>query len=127
MTQIGLFHSFFCIPNVNVFQVNEAAVKEWETFKDERAAGVEEIKDLRQRVAEEQERRKAERESRGEIDADKEMATVNDSPTAEKSKDGMDVDDTPGEVSTKDESKDEPDVKDESAAMQADDDDAVEY
>jgi hypothetical protein len=108
-------------------EVNEAAVKEWETFKDERAAGVEEIKDLRQRVAEEQERRKAERESRGEIDADKEMATVNDSPTAEKSKDGMDVDDTPGEVSTKDESKDEPDVKDESAAMQADDDDAVEY
>jgi hypothetical protein len=48
----------------------------------------------------------------------------------EKPKDGMDVDDAPAETATKDESKDatvEPDAKDESAAMQADDDDAVEY
>jgi hypothetical protein len=117
--------------HTGILQVKEASEKEWEMFKDERAAGVEEIKGLRQRVAEEQERRKAERESRGEAEPDKEMAPVNDSPTAEKSKDRMDVDDTPAETAAaKDESKDataEPDAKDEPAAMLADDDDAVEY
>jgi hypothetical protein len=59
------------------------------------------------------------------------MVGVNDSPTVEKSKDGMDVDDAPAHSAPMDESKatviPEPDVKDESAAMQADDDDAVEY
>ena len=118
----------YCWPIL--LQVKEAAEKEWEKFKEERAIGVEEIKELRQHVAEEQERRKAERESRGEIEVDKEMTTVNDSPIAEKAKDGMDIDDAPAGSATKEESKDavaEPDVKDESVAMQADDDDAVEY
>ncbi|KIM77831.1 hypothetical protein PILCRDRAFT_825056 [Piloderma croceum F 1598] len=111
-------------------EVKEAAKKEWQTFKDERAAGVEEIKELRQRVAEELERRKVDRESRGEGEADKDTTAVNDSPTADKPKDGMDVDDAPAETAAKDESKDatvELDAKDEPAAMQADDDDAVEY
>lgn len=118
------------IPNNNIRQVKEAAEKEWDTFKEERAKGVEEIKDLRQRVAEEQERRKAERESRRDSENDKEMAAADDSPTVEKSRDGMDVDDVPVEAATKDDGKDavaEPDAKDESAAMRADDDDAVEY
>jgi len=111
-------------------EVKEAAEKEWETFKNERAAGVQEIKELRQRVAEEQERRKTERERRGELEADKEMAAVNDSPTVEKSKDRMDVDDVSAEAAAKDDGKDavaEPDGKDESSVMHADDDDAVEY
>ncbi|KAI0363395.1 hypothetical protein BV20DRAFT_975747 [Pilatotrama ljubarskyi] len=42
-------------------EVKEAAEKEWEAFKAERAAGIEEIKRLRQRVAEEENRRKVER------------------------------------------------------------------
>lgn len=41
--------------------MKEAAEKEWETFKSERAAGVEEISRLRQRAAEEEERKKQER------------------------------------------------------------------
>jgi len=110
-------------------EVKEAGEKEWQTFKAERSMVTEEIKEMRQRVAEEQERRKAERESRGD-DVDKEMVAADVSPVVEKSKDRMDVDDISAESALKDESKDvvaEPDVKDESAAMQADDDDAVEY
>ena len=42
-------------------QVTEAAEKEWEEFKAERTAGVEEITHLRERVAEEESRRKTER------------------------------------------------------------------
>ncbi|KAI0666955.1 hypothetical protein C8Q78DRAFT_1055715 [Trametes maxima] len=42
-------------------EVKEATEKEWEDFKSERAAGVEDINKLRQRVAEEESRRKAER------------------------------------------------------------------
>ncbi len=42
-------------------QVAEAAEKEWEEFKEERAAGIEEITQLRQRVAQEEARKKVER------------------------------------------------------------------
>ncbi|KAI0359371.1 hypothetical protein OH77DRAFT_1395535 [Trametes cingulata] len=42
-------------------EVKEAAEKEWEVFKAERAAGVEEINRLRQRVAEEEKRKKTEK------------------------------------------------------------------
>ena len=41
--------------------MKEAAEKEWEEFKAERTAGVEEIGHLRERVAEEEERKKTER------------------------------------------------------------------
>ncbi|KAI0764290.1 hypothetical protein BD413DRAFT_190870 [Trametes elegans] len=47
-------------------EVKEAAEKEWEAFKAERAAGIEEINGLRKRVAEEEDRRKAERPEGGE-------------------------------------------------------------
>lgn len=42
-------------------QVKEAAEKEWEEFHKERTHGIEEITRLRQRVAEEEERKKGER------------------------------------------------------------------
>lgn len=109
-------------------------------FKEERAAGVEEIGILRKKVAEELERKKAEREEAGiAADGDKEMATPVDATgltLSDKSKDvvTMEVDDTPqvAEAASKDgqASKEKDTVtetKDESAAMQADDDDAVEY
>ncbi|KAI9063961.1 hypothetical protein FKP32DRAFT_1591996 [Trametes sanguinea] len=42
-------------------EVQEAAEKEWEAFKAERTAGIEEINKLRQRVADEENRQKSER------------------------------------------------------------------
>ncbi|PSS05534.1 hypothetical protein PHLCEN_2v3736 [Hermanssonia centrifuga] len=42
-------------------EVTEAAEKEWETFRAERTTSVEDISGLRQRVAEEEERKKSER------------------------------------------------------------------
>lgn len=121
-------------------QVKEAAENEWNMFKDERTSGVEEISQLRQRVAEEQERKKAERLSRNEpepeAEADKEMVPQSEEATAlVKPKDDvqMDVDDTAAETKPKQEeivAKEvpaEPEVKEEPVAMQADDDDAVEY
>lgn len=114
-------------------QVKEAAEKEWDAFKTERTLGVEEISQLRQRVAEEQERKKAERLSRAELDADKEMVP-SDQPAPVKKEDvQMDVDDTAAtETKTKEdiatkEAPAEPELKEEPTAMQADDDDAVEY
>ncbi|KAI0644784.1 hypothetical protein C8Q79DRAFT_1010941 [Trametes meyenii] len=68
-------------------EVKEATEKEWEDFKTERAAGVEEINKLRQRVAEEESRRKAERPQADEnapksasarLEEDTKMAVEND-------------------------------------------------
>jgi hypothetical protein len=118
-----------------VLQVKDAAEKEWDAFKIERTLGVEEINQLRQRVAEEQERKKAERLSRNEPESeDKEMVPQIDEAAPIKPKDDveMDVDDTTAETKPKEdivtkEVPAEPEVKEEPAAMQADDDDAVEY
>lgn len=120
----------------SILQVQEAAEKEWESFKNERAAGVEEISQLRQRVAEEQERKKAERLSRQETENnnDKEMVPKIEEAASVKPKDDvqMDVDDAAADMKPKEEmvTKEvpaEPETKEEPAAMQADDDDAVEY
>ncbi|EIN06644.1 hypothetical protein PUNSTDRAFT_121786 [Punctularia strigosozonata HHB-11173 SS5] len=122
--------------------VKEAVEKEWATFKQERATGIEEIRQLRQRVAEEEARRKEERASgdadkdevhdeKPEGDAEKapskeeEMSATDvhpeNSDSADKTKtpeDGtMDVDDEAG--------KDE-NAKPE-AVVRADDEEAVEY
>jgi hypothetical protein len=126
----------------NVFdpyaQFTEAAEKEWHAFREERTAGVEEVSQLRQRVAEEEARKRIEREKEKEIEAetadvDKEMVTDQpetktapaeeikpadeEKPTAEAE---MEVDDVapPAQEENKEERKDEP---------IGDDDDAVEY
>ncbi|CAL1711838.1 unnamed protein product [Somion occarium] len=44
-------------------EVQEAAEKEWESFKEERKTGIEEITQLRQRVAEEEARKKSEQQT----------------------------------------------------------------
>ena len=48
-------------------QVREAAEKEWELFSEERSAGIEEVSQLRQRVAEEEARRKNDKEPQREL------------------------------------------------------------
>lgn len=124
-------------------QVKDAADKEWEAFKTERTAGVEEIAHLRERVAEEAERKKVERRGAsteedvhmGDEDAPKETSS---SPTAngEKAIDAppkMEVDEELPS-NEKDEVKKEPaasssvpDVPVVSQEGGADEDDAVEY
>ncbi|KAH7908265.1 hypothetical protein BJ138DRAFT_1174269 [Hygrophoropsis aurantiaca] len=121
-------------------EMSEAAEKEWQSFCEERTAGIEEIKTLRQRVAEEESRKKQDKEivkdEEGEDKRDKEMAvegepkfidTKSESETnvAPGPPADMDVDDSPA--------KDNKDIsadlgrKEDSVPMQADDDDAVEY
>ncbi|KAH9485764.1 hypothetical protein JR316_0002679 [Psilocybe cubensis] len=121
-------------------EVDEAAEKEWEQFRDERSAGIEEIKQLRQRVAEAESKQKADKNmDKDDMETDipshndgaPPSATVEDAADAGTIKEApMDVDDTP--VIAKEASKisaaaSEPEKKDNSSAMQADDDDAVEY
>lgn len=108
----------------------EAAEEEWRLFQGERTAGIEEVNQLRQRVAEEDDRRKQDKSlEKDAMDTDLKLR----SPTVESNghKDtAMDVDD--GVPKTKDEPKGAPapsesEKKDDAASMQADDDDAVEY
>lgn len=108
-------------------QVSEAVEKEWAAFCEERTAGIGEIKQLRRRVAEEDTRRKMEREeSSKEEGEDKVMAeeSLNSKrePAPQPDAD-MEVDE---------ELKPEPELaeserKDDSGGMRADDEDAVEY
>lgn len=126
-------------------EVKEAADKEWELFKEERTAGVEEINGLRQKVAQELDRKKAEAESG---DGDNEMNAGDNADAGKLKHDtdpkieaSMEVDDAPvpagahepavkEEPAAPEEKKTvpAPEVKQESAAgTQADDDDAVEY
>ncbi|KAJ3520446.1 hypothetical protein NMY22_g12754 [Coprinellus aureogranulatus] len=113
-------------------EVTEAAEKEWEQFKEERDAGIREINELRQKVADEEARQKAEREG---MDADtpidtaptesKDAESISTDKPQEPAKDAaMDVDDSgsPPKESEKSESAEK---KDEPAPMQADDDDAL--
>jgi len=102
-------------------EVTEAAEKEWSLFVEERTAGIEEIKQLRQKVAEEEARKKSDKApEKDEMDAD---APHDESALASKDTD-MEIDDgsaTKGSTAA----TVEPESKEESAAM--DDDDAVEY
>ncbi|KAF9461825.1 hypothetical protein BDZ94DRAFT_1283332 [Collybia nuda] len=122
-------------------QVSEAAEKEWEMFREEREVGIKEVNDLRQRVADEDARRKSEKgPEKDEMDTDSVPApsvTSGDgaapdsaaAPVAEPMPEvEMDVDDNPGSTNNgHKESAPESDKKGEIAPMQADDDDAVEY
>lgn len=111
-------------------------------FRDERENGIKEVNELRQRVADEEARRKTEKSpEKDEMDTDpvpappvvsdsaatdpNTVAAAEPTPTREVE---MDVDDNAG--GTREEHKEstsESDRKDEVAPMQADDDDAVEY
>lgn len=124
--------AYVSIPN-RVFspQLQDAAEKEWEAFAAERKAGVEEITALRQKVVEEEERKRLDRERIQEA-KEKEKETLAEASTpaaaADKVDDvheatrdaAMDVDDE-----GKDDRDAEPEKKDD--RMEGDDDDAVEY
>jgi len=115
-------------------QVVEAAEQEYSAFLDERSKGVEDILELRRRVAEEDERKKDERQEKEKDAMDADLASMpadkdkTDVPEVE-----MDVD-AEGAVESKESKesenapmeteKDQEEKKDE---MQADDEDAVEY
>ncbi|KAF8554821.1 hypothetical protein OG21DRAFT_1508461 [Imleria badia] len=108
-------------------EVTEAAGKEWAAFREERTAGIEEIKQLRRRVVEEDARRKKERETTSKEEGeDKEMVEESQEskrePVPQPDAD-MDVDD---ETRLEPESA-ESERKDDSGGMRADDEDAVEY
>ena len=108
-------------------QVTEAAEKEWAAFREERTAGIEEIKQLRQRVAEEDAHRKKEREQAPKEEGeDKEMVEESQEskrePATQPDAD-MEVDE---ELRPEPESADS-ERKDDSGEMRADDEDAVEY
>lgn len=123
--------------------MKEAAEKEWEAFKVERAAGIEEITHLREHVAEEEQRKKAERrEANTEGDVPMDDTTIKKSESTlalngEKPADvppPMEVDDEERPSGEK-EAKKEPsagsalgaDAPGPSQAGAADEDDAVEY
>ncbi|EIW53898.1 uncharacterized protein TRAVEDRAFT_131947 [Trametes versicolor FP-101664 SS1] len=129
-------------------EVKEAAEAEWEAFKTERAAGVEEINQLRQRVAEEESRKKTERPEGDDKPSepaapDAPMAVEEEKPAAppasapeETGETTMDVDDAkpaesqPAEAKAGGESKEDAAPKKTeapSAPAAGDDDDAVEY
>jgi hypothetical protein len=110
-------------------QVSEAAENEWSAFRQERTAGIEEISQLRQRVAKEEEQSKRamkESEPDQEITAD-DTAEKTEAPEPHHDV-GMDVDDGVAVSETKEEIKEvAEDRRDEPVPIQADDDDAVEY
>jgi len=117
----------------------ETVEKEWRAFLGDRDAAINEIRELRRRVVEEEARKQAEREAaKAEdntrtdlVDNNEQTGSSNPEPPPPEAK--MDVDETPaeeghGSVSKPDSSRpDEQERKEDSATMPADDDDAVEY
>lgn len=119
-------------------QMQEAAEKEWHQFREERTAGIAEIDNLRQRVAEEEARRKSEREiDKDEMDAERPPASADTGdeedkpdagstePTGPSAAADMEVDSGAQREEHKETSEHE--RKEEPAPMQPDDEDAVEY
>ncbi|KAJ8074423.1 hypothetical protein PM082_015324 [Marasmius tenuissimus] len=107
-------------------EVSQAAEKEWESFREERTTGITEIQQLRQRVVDEETRKK---QAAGGEDADMDTSESVDRGAAGDYKshrpegESMDVDD--GLEKSKEKGKEESAPP--AAQMQADDDDAVEY
>ncbi|KAI0628437.1 hypothetical protein C8Q77DRAFT_1148513 [Trametes polyzona] len=100
-------------------EVKEAAEKEWEEFKEERAAGVEEINKLRQRVAEEENRQKIERTESEEKSAPPEAS----SPDKEDTKMAVEGAEKPADAPAAEHGKPPSDekIKTEEAKMDVDD------
>jgi len=107
-------------------EVADAAEKEWHAFKEDRERGVAEIEQFRQRVAEAEVRRKAEKsqeEEQMETDAAAPLSPSKDDVPNDASKKGPEMDvDEPGGPEQKESAEAE-----NPASMQADGDDAVEY
>jgi hypothetical protein len=130
LTLINLLH----VVTANPSQVQEAVDKEWSAFCTERSAGIEEIKQLRQRVVEADERRKSERAAEKDAEPPVELAddgAIETKPGAREPEQDVemqvDAEDVGKEVKDDSEGTLDPDRKDEPVPIQADDDDAVEY
>ncbi|KAF8622935.1 hypothetical protein AX15_006612 [Amanita polypyramis BW_CC] len=123
-------------------EVQEAAEKEWHQFREERTAGIAEINDLRQKVADDEVRRKAEREAEtNEMEADHPPLSAgtgeeenkdkpdaaSTEPTATMFAAEMEVDSGSGARREENKETSEQERKEEPTPMQADDEDAVEY
>ena len=115
--------------------MHDATEKEWGLFREERSNGIAEINQLRQRVADEDARRKTEKVAdRDDMDMDvppipsEEAVSDKNDAAAEPTREvEMDVDD--GARNTREDQKGpvQEEKKEESASMQADDEDGVEY
>ena len=103
-------------------QVQDAAEKEWDEFKAERTAGVEEISRLRERVAEES-RRKTDRREDSDEHGDAKMALEGDGDRPHNGDMTMDVD----EAVEKEKESTGKDEKKADVTPPGYDDDAVEY
>ncbi|KAF9558119.1 hypothetical protein CPC08DRAFT_764143 [Agrocybe pediades] len=106
-------------------EVAEAAEREWQLFKEERAAGLEEINQLRQKVADEDARQKNEK-AKDDMDTDAPPQSADDKNGNKDA--AMEVDDS--SPAKKEESEAPASVtvkKEEPVSTPADDDDAVEY
>ncbi|KAF7428993.1 hypothetical protein PC9H_008231 [Pleurotus ostreatus] len=113
-------------------EVSAAAEKEWQEWKTQREEGVEELKQMRQRVAKEIDRTKDKDEEMAAVDDDEKKAgenlqeTAPTEPIKSLAEDvEMEVDDSITDVKSGNQT--EQPKKDESVTMQGDDDDAVEY
>ncbi|KAG1767464.1 hypothetical protein EV702DRAFT_980088 [Suillus placidus] len=115
-------------------KVKEAAESEWSTFRGERTAGIDEIKELRLRVADEDARRKKEKKDETEADEkihvnkDEQMTSDESKPSESKAeeRDSKTEEKTEERESKAEEMEVDVSTKEESG-MRADDEDAVEY
>lgn len=124
-------------------QIADAVEKEWEEWREECKTGVESVKEMRVRAKEEEDKRKAEREEQAR-EEDPSTQSHQDDDTKMKTDDadtGMAVDEEGPAVTKEEQKKSEEDstsrpaangvangaAKDDSMAMQADEEDAVEY
>ncbi|KAG1788377.1 uncharacterized protein HD556DRAFT_1404236 [Suillus plorans] len=116
------------------FKVKEAAESEWSTFRGERTAGIDEIKELRLRVADEDARKK--KEKKDEIEADeknqinKDEEMTSEEPKTSESKTEERDSKTEAKSEERESKTEEMEVDvgtKEESGMRADDEDAVEY
>ena len=138
-----IIFSLLCSRDINrnlATKAAETAEKEWSAFLGERDTAINEIRDLRRRVFEEEEARKQVEREAAKAEDDAALSPVHNTektgntiPELSPFEPRMDVDETAteegrGPTSKQDGPKpDEPERKEDSAAMQADDEDAVEY
>ncbi|KAF4600207.1 hypothetical protein EYR40_007319 [Pleurotus pulmonarius] len=111
-------------------EVSAAAETEWQEWKTQRSEGVEDLKQLRERVAKEIDRTKDKDDEMAVVDDEKASETTHATGPAEPVKSvvedvEMEVDDNVTDVKSGNQT--EQSKKDESVTMQGDDDDAVEY
>ncbi|KAJ7623304.1 hypothetical protein FB45DRAFT_837421 [Roridomyces roridus] len=105
-------------------QVSEAVEQEYSAFVEERTAGINEIYELRKAVAEEEQRKKSEREAE---EAEKAKVDEMDMEQPKSADVDMEVDDQDSATLGSKDVEEEMEKKDEPTVVPADGDDAIEY